>query len=275
MQQLRGGNALVTGASGGLGMHVARRLAREGMNVGLVARRAAALEEVAGDLRGSGVQAEVIPADLADADVLDGVVEAAEAALGPIDLLVNIAGVESISSFTALSREDLLSMVALNLSAPMLLAHRVLGGMLARGRGHIVFVSSVAGKLGNPFNEPYSATKAGLVTLNQSLRIEYADAPVGFTVVCPGFIAGDGMYQRMKEQGHGSNRLIGETTVEKVVDRLVDAVRHDRSEVIESGAPIRPILALNQLAPGLVERLAPRFGVEKLFGGVARDRART
>jgi protein-disulfide isomerase-like protein with CxxC motif len=104
--------------------------------------------------------------------------------------------------------------------------------------------------------------------------MEYAQAPVGFTVVCPGFIAGDGMYQRMKEQGHSSNRLMGETTVQRIVDRLLDAVRRDRPEVVESGAPIRPVLAVNQLAPRLVERLAPRFGVTDLFGRLARARDR-
>ena len=273
MQQLRGSTALVTGASGGLGMHLARRLAREGMNLGLVARRVDALERVAAELRGAGARAEVIPADLADPSAIDGVVQRAESSIGPVDLLVNNAGVEATAAFDDYTPEELRAMVAINLTAPLLLTHRLLPGMLARGRGHVVFISSVAGKLGAPYNEPYSATKAGLVALNQGLRIEYDDAPVGFSVVCPGFIAGDGMYQRMVDDGHRSNRLMGETTVEKVVDRIVDAVVRDRSEVIESGAPIRPLLALNQLAPGLVERLAPRFGIKRLFGAVARDRS--
>ena len=274
MEQLRGATALVTGASGGLGEHLARRLAREGMNLALVARRADALQAIAADLRGPGVRVEPVPADLSDLAGLPGVVERAEAAVGPIDLLINNAGVENVAAFTALTAEELESMVTVNLTAPMLLTHQLLPGMLSRGLGHVVFVSSVAGKLGPPFNEPYAATKAGLVGLNQSLRQEYAGTPVGFTAVCPGFIAGDGMYQRMKAEGHGSNRFMGETTVEKVVARLIDAVRHDRPEVIESGAPLRPVLALNQLAPRLVERVAPRFGITALFGGIARARGR-
>lgn len=274
MDPLSGRNAIVTGASGGLGHHVARRLAQEGMNVVLVARRADALERVAEELRALGARAEPVPADLSDVDALDDVLARAEAAVGPIDLLVNNAGMEAIASFPSYTREELVSMVALNLTAPLLLTHGVLPGMLERGRGHVVFISSVAGKVGAPFNEPYSATKAGLVALTQSLRAEYLDAPVGFSVVCPGFIAGDGMYQRMVEQGHKSNRLMGETTVEKVVDRVVEAVRRDRPELIEAGAPMRPLLALGQLAPRTFERLVPRFGVTKLFGGVARDRGR-
>jgi short-subunit dehydrogenase len=146
--------------------------------------------------------------------------------------------------------------------------------MLERGRGHVVFISSVAGKVGPAFNEPYAATKAGLVGLTQSLRAEYLDAPVGFSVVCPGFIADDGMYARMADEGHRSNRLMGETTTKKVAEAVVRAIREDRAEIVESGAPIRPMLALAQLAPGLVERVAPKFGVTKLFGRVASARGR-
>lgn len=165
-------------------------------------------------------------------------------------------------------------MVDLNLTAPMLLAHRVLPGMLARRRGHVVFISSLGGKSGPAYDEPYAATKAGLIGLNQSLRAEYLHEPVGFSVVCPGFIAGDGMYQRMLDRGIRANRLMGETTVEKVVDAVVRAIRRDLPEVIESGAPIRPALALAQLAPGLAERIAPRFGVTELFRRAAVARGR-
>jgi short-subunit dehydrogenase len=164
--------------------------------------------------------------------------------------------------------------VDLNLTAPLLLTHRLVPGMLSRGRGHVVFISSAAGKMGPAYQEPYAATKAGLVGLTQSLRAEYLDAPVGFSVVCPGFIAGDGMYQRMADQGIKSNRLLGETTTQKVTDRVIEAIRRDRPEVIETGAPLRPILALSQLAPRTVERLAPRFGITELFRRVAISRGR-
>ena len=92
--------------------------------------------------------------------------------------------------------------------------------------------------------------------------------------MCPGFIAGDGMYQRMIEEGIKSNRLLGETTTKKVTDRVIEAIRRDQPEVIETGAPIRPILALAQLTPRTVERLAPRFGITKLFSRVAVSRDR-
>ncbi len=274
MKDLNGRTALVTGASGGLGTHIAKRLAGEGMNVAISGRREDALAEVVGQLEALGIEAKAVPADLQDLDTIDSLVDGVEAALGPIDVLVNNAGVESVGAFTCYTREELRSMVNVNLTAPLLLTHRLTPGMLERGRGHVVFISSMAGKVGPAFSEPYAATKAGLVGLTQSLRAEYLDAPVGFSVVCPGFIAGDGMYERMVEEGHRSNRLMGETTTAKISDAVVRAIREDKAEILESGAPIRPMLAIAQVAPGLVERVAPRFGVTDLFREVAVARGR-
>jgi short-subunit dehydrogenase len=274
MEILQGRTALVTGASGGLGTHLARRLAREGMNVAVSGRRKDALEAVAAELSELGVKSVAIPADLSDLSATGTLIDSVETALGPIDVLVNNAGIESVGAFTSYTREELTSMVDVNLTAPLLLTHRLTPGMLERGRGHVVFIASIAGKVGPAFNEPYAATKAGLVGLTQSLRAEYLDSPVGFSVVCPGFIAGDGMYARMVDDGHHSNRMMGETTTEKVTEAVVRAIREDRAELLESGTPIRPMLALGALAPGLVERVAPRFGVTELFRRVAVSRGR-
>lgn len=274
MKDLSGHTALVTGASGGLGTHIAKRLAREGMNVAVSGRREDALARVVGELEAIGVKAGAVPADLCDLDTIDSLVDGVEATLGPIDVLVNNAGVESVGAFTSYTREELSSMVNVNLTAPLLLTHRFAPGMLERGRGHVVFISSMAGKIGPAFSEPYAATKAGLIGLTQSLRAEYLDAPVGFSVICPGFIAGDGMYERMVREGHRSNRMMGETTTEKISDSVVRAIREDKAEMIESGAPVRPMLAVAQVAPGLVERVAPKFGITELFRKVAVARGR-
>jgi short-subunit dehydrogenase len=274
VKDLRGRTALVTGASGGLGTHIARGLAREGMNVVLSGRREDALAAVAAELGALGVQARAAPADLEDLSQVDPLVERSEAALGPIDVLVNNAGVEIASAFTAYRREELTGMIDVNLTAPLLLTHRLVAGMLERGRGHVVFISSAAGKVGTAYQEPYSATKAALVALTQSLRAEYLEAPVGFSVLCPGFTAGDGMYQRMLDDGFKANRLVGETSTAKITARVIEAIRRDLPEVIETGAPIRPMLALGQLAPGLVERVAPRFGVSEMFRRLAVSRGR-
>ena len=269
MKDLRACVALVTGASGGLGTHIARGLARSGADVIVTGRREDALAEVASELSGLGVQALAVAADVADPDQLDSLVEQGEAKLGGIDVLVNNAGVEIPSAFTNYTREELTEMVAVNLTAPLLLTQRLLPGMLARGRGHVVFISSVAGKLGTAYQVPYAATKAALVSLAQSLRFEYSSAPVGFSVICPGFITGDGMYQRMIEAGFRSSGRLPETDTTKVTERVLEAIRDDRPEVIELGMPLRPMLAVGQMAPRLLERAVRRGGVTELFRRVA------
>jgi short-subunit dehydrogenase len=272
MRELRGRTALVTGGSGGIGAHIARALAREGVDVAVSGRRADALDGVVSELEALGVKARALTADLTERAQADRLIERAQEALGPLDVLVNNAGVEQAASFTSYSGEELGSMVEVNLMAPLLLTRQALPGMLERGRGHVVFISSLAGKAGPAYQAPYAATKAALVATSQSLRAEHLHSPVGFSVVCPGFVAGDGMYQRMLEQGFASNRMMGATTIEKVAAQVIDAIRRDRAEVIESGRPIRPLLALAELAPGMLERTAERIGMTELFRRLADSR---
>ena len=275
MRRLRGGTALVTGASGGIGPYIATELARAGMNVVVSGRRQNALAAAVAQLRNIGVQAEAVPADLSDLAEAETFIDRSEAALGPLDVVVNNAGVEYVSSFTRSTPEELVSTININLTAPLLITRHVLPAMLDRGRGHIVFIASVAGKVGPAYAGPYAASKAGLIALTQSLRAEYRTTSVGFSVVCPGFVAGDGMYQRMVEVGAVSNRLLGTTTRQRIAEKVVDAIQRDVPEVVESGAPIRPMLALSQVAPRLLDGVAPRVGLTEVFrrAAVARGRA--
>jgi short-subunit dehydrogenase len=274
VEELAGLNALVTGASGGIGAEIARRLAGKGVHLAISGRREDALQRLAEELRQRGVKCATVVADLAHREQRRELLPRVEDQLGPVDVLINNAGIESIGAFTAATEQELSHMIEVNLTAPMLLTHAAMPGMLDRGRGHVVFISSLAGKFGPAYNEPYAASKAGLIALTQSLRAEYAGQPVGFSVICPGFTAGEGMYQRMADEGHTSNRLVGETSTAKVADAVLKAIRHDLAEIVESGAPIRPILALQQLAPGIVERVAPHFGVNEMFRRVAAQRGR-
>jgi len=271
---LQGSTALVTGASGGIGRQIAKRLSSEGVKLAISGRREDALQQLAHEISGAGGDCVPVPADLSDRDRLKGLIDDVERSVGPVDVLVNNAGVESIGAFTSYTEQELVELIDVNLTAPMLLTRAALPGMLQRGKGHVVFISSLAGKFGPAYNEPYAASKAGLIGLTQSLRAEYAGEPVGFSVICPGFTRGEGMYQRMADEGHTSNRLIGETSTEKVADAVVRAISKDVGEIVESGAPIRPMLALAQVAPGLVERVAPRFGATGIFQRAAQARGR-
>jgi short-subunit dehydrogenase len=160
VRDLAGANALVTGASGGIGPYLARALARAGANIAVSGRRIDALEALVAELAGVGVRAESVPADLADpAD-----------AEPPIDVLVNNAGVEFAAAFASQPLEELRATIEINLCAPLLLTRRVLPGMLERGRGHVVFVASLAGKAPTPYEAVYAASKAGLIGLTRSLR---------------------------------------------------------------------------------------------------------
>src|SRR3954447_9670369 len=249
MRDLAGRTALVTGAAGGLGRHLVRALEDEGMQVVVSARDTARLE---------GLGARAVAADLVDRDDVHRLAREA----GEIDVLVNNAGIELTKRFTDLTDDDLDTMTAVNLVAPMILSRELLRGMLARGRGHVVFIASMSGKVGASCNAPYAATKSGLIGLTRALRAEYRDAPVGFSVVSPGFIAATGMWNRMDER---APLLAGEAKPERVVAAVLKAIRRDLPDLTVNGAPIRPMLALAAVAPAVFDRISQRVGPSAMF----------
>jgi short-subunit dehydrogenase len=274
MKDLRGKNALLTGAGGGLGTFIAEELALAGANLALCDLNGSDTPGLAHRLSSScGGKAAVLPADLSDPAQVEGLIARAEAAIGPIDVLVNNAGIEITSAYTGFTREEFERVIALNLVVPMELTRRVLPGMLERGRGHVVFMSSLSGKIGFPYCEPYAVTKAGLIGLCQSLRLEYAGAPVGFSVICPGFVSDVGIGARAL----GEQKLpfaLSPVRPERVARALVNAIGRNQFEVIVTGAPVRPILALGALFPRLGERLIRSTGVERVSRDIARRRNR-
>ncbi|WP_280331738.1 SDR family NAD(P)-dependent oxidoreductase [Nocardia wallacei] len=272
MKDLKERTVLLTGASGGIGKRVARRLAAQGARVALVGRQADVLGALAEELRESGAKAEPILGDLADAAGLDDLVDRAERALGPIDVLINNAGVELAAAFTKYEPAELNWIVQVNLMAPMLLTRRVLPGMVVRGGGHVLFVSTGAAKVAPAFQAPYAATKAGLVSLAQSLRAEYHGTPIGFSVVLPGFVKGDGMYQVWVDQGVRASALLGSTTVDRIAGKIVGAVRRNRSEVLDMGMPVRSMFATTQLSPAFADRMARRMSPVFRKQASVRDR---
>lgn len=266
--------ALVTGASGGLGGHIARALAREGADIAISGRNTSALDTLAQELRKLGVVAEPVPADLLRPDQADRLVATAEEAVGPLDILVNNAGVEIASSFTLYTEDELRGILAVDLIAPLLLIHRVLPGMLARRRGHVVNVCSLASKGALPYGVPYAAAKSGLAAVTESLRAEYAETGVGFSTLIPGFVTGAGIFARHEENGIEAPWLFGTTTPEKVGRAVVEAIRRDPPEILVTPRPLRPLLALAALAPKTAERLAERVGVKEVSRAVARGHRR-
>jgi short-subunit dehydrogenase len=270
VDDLRGANALLSGAAGGLGGHIARALATRGVRIAASGRRIEPLERLCRDLRRDGTVAEPVIADLSDREQTAGLVARAEAIVGPIDLLISNAGLEPPGAYTAFTDAELLNVAEVNLLAPMLLTRHALPGMLARGRGHIVMISSLAGRGGNAFNVPYATTKAGLVGCARSLRAELKGTPVSASVICPGFIANDGMYADIQRE-FGVNAPVALRAVDpnRVANAVVHAITRDRPEMLITGWPMRPLLAIQELAPRLAERVIVATGAPQFFRTVA------
>jgi len=263
LKELSGANALVTGASRGIGVHIARALAERGVNLALAARSAPELNTLRDSLSGLGITVAAIPTDVSDAAQRHALIERSEAEVGPIDILVNNAGVEGSNAFTAMSEHDIEQVVTVNLTAALLLTRALLPGMLERRRGHVVNIASLAGKMALPFAAPYSATKSALIGATQALRAEYRGTPVGFSVVCPGFVSNEGMYARHEAGGASVPRLAGRTTPEKVARLVVRAITNNRSELITMGSPIRPMLMMQTALPSMHSPLMQYLGITR------------
>lgn len=266
--------ALLTGATGGLGVEMARALAGRGVHLALSARPGPRLEELVGEIEKTGVRCAAVPGDLADHESTATLVERAEEAVGPVDLLVNNASMQVTSAFEGYTTEELERIVQVNLLAPMELTRRVLPGMLERGRGQVVFVSSMAGHAGAAFETPYATTKGGLIALCRSLRAEFADRPVTFSMILPGPVAGQGMFARAVAEGMPVPRAIPLVKPRHVAQALIRAVTREAPEVLVPGAPSRMVVAITGLAPRLAERLAGRMGTARMFAPLAKIRGR-
>lgn len=185
MLDLTGKKALVTGATGGLGGAIARRLHAQGATVALSGTRVEALEALAREL---GERVEATPCDLSDRDSVEALVPAAEAKLGGLDILVNNAGVTRDNLFMRLKDEDWDLVLAVNLTAAFRLSRAAVKTMMRRRYGRIISIGSVVGTSGNPGQGNYAASKAGLIGMSKSLAAEVASRNITVNVVSPGFI---------------------------------------------------------------------------------------
>ena len=185
MFDLTGKNALVTGASGGIGADIARALHGAGAVVGLSGTRVDPLEALAAEL---GDRAHVLPCNLSDATAVDALPKDAVAAMGSVDVLVNNAGITRDNLFMRMSDEEWASVLEVNLTSTMRLCRGVLRGMMKARWGRIVNISSVVGATGNPGQGNYAASKAGMIGMSKSLAYEVASRWITVNAVAPGFI---------------------------------------------------------------------------------------
>jgi len=187
-QQLEGKSALVTGASSGIGMATARTLASEGARVALAARRENRLHDIADRIEDDGGDATVIPTDITDEDAVVDMVETADTEFGSLDILVNNAGVMRLEPSWRADRENWRQMIEVNLLGMMNTCHVAVPIMYAKGGGHIVNISSTAGRRASPGATGYTASKFGVTGFSEALRQEVTENDIRVTVVEPGAV---------------------------------------------------------------------------------------
>ena len=200
MFDLTGRRVLVTGASGGIGGAIARALHAKGATVALSGTRRNALAALAEELK---ERAYVSPCDLADPTALEALAPAVEAAIGPIDILVNNAALTRDDLFVRMKDADWDLVLSIDLTAAFHLSRAVLKGMMKRRFGRIINISSIVGVKGNPGQANYAAAKAGLIGMSKSLAAEVASRGITVNCIAPGFITSpmtDSLSEKQRER---------------------------------------------------------------------------
>lgn len=249
---LRDKTVLLTGASTGLGPHIARRLHRDGAKFILSARNEEALKKLAGELRG----AQVIPADLSR----PGESERLAAEAQEVDVLISNAGLPATGRLETFSIEEIDRALAVNLRAGMVLARLLAPSMIQRGSGHLVFMSSIAGHAAVGGETVYHATKFAIRGFGLALREELWGGGVGVSVVCPTFVSEAGMWA---ETGLKPDPIAGEVTPAQVADAVRAAIVFNRAEIDVMPLQLRASLKVQALAPGLFTAVARSRGATK------------
>jgi short-subunit dehydrogenase len=249
---LLSGNVLVTGATGGIGPAIARAFASHGAHLVLTGRRTEVLEPIAAELG-----ARSVVCDLGDRHDVERLV--AEA--GDVDILVANAAMPGTGHILELAPDEVDRMLEVNLRAPIALARALAPAMAARGRGHLVFVSSLNGKAATPRTSLYCAAKFGLRGFALSIRDDLRADGVGVSLVYPGFVGEAGMFV------DSNVRLpwyLATRSPDQVAAGVIAAVERNRAEVTIAPALLRASTTFASLAPQLASTVSRLFGGEKL-----------
>ncbi|MEW4308092.1 3-ketoacyl-ACP reductase [Rossellomorea marisflavi] len=191
MQSIKGKVALITGAGRGIGRATAEAFAKEGVHVGLVGRTIENLEKAADELKQYDINVAFAAADVADLDAITKAVESIRGELGPIDILVNNAGISKFGGFMELTPEEWTNIIDVNVKGVYYTTRAVLPEMIERNTGDIINISSTAGQKGAPVTSAYSASKAAVIGLSESLMMEVRKKNIRVTTLTPSTVATD------------------------------------------------------------------------------------
>ncbi len=258
--ELAGRRALLTGATGGLGRAIAATLAGRGATLVLSGRKPEALEALAAELPGEGHR--VLPADLAEPRAAEKL--AADA--GEVDVLVANAGLPGAGLLTDFTPEQVTRALRVNLEAPMLMARALFPAMIERGSGHLVFVSSLSGKVASPRSSIYNATKFGLRGFALGLRMDLGPKGVGVSLVSPGFVREAGMFA---DSGAKPPPGMGTARPEQVGGGVVRAIERDKVEVVVAPLPLRVMSHFALATPAISIRAQSGSAGQKAAKAVA------
>ncbi|HVL88940.1 MAG TPA: SDR family oxidoreductase [Actinomycetota bacterium] len=254
MKPLTGKVVLITGASRGLGVDMARAFAGKGARLALAARSAEDLESVRKEL---GSEAIAVVADLRDLGSLRSLVTTVESSLGPVDVLVNNAGLEQVCDFESMDLDQMKAIIDTNVTGLLWLSRLIVPSMVARRSGHIVNIASLAGLNPVPHNTVYSASKHAVVGFSLSLRAELEEHGVEVSVVCPSFVTA-GMFA---EWGRPAPKAVGAVDSPSVAKGVIEAVEKNKPLVTVAKGLGKIGHASFALAPGLALGTMKKTGV--------------
>lgn len=262
-------NAIITGASHGIGVHIARALSARGTNLLLVARSEAELARLAKELRGHGTTVAFAAIDLSGPRAAEQVLAAASAELPSVNVLVNNAAVELQRRFHTLSMDEIERVIRVDLITPVALSRLLLPQMLDQGYGRIINISSLAGHVGFPFSEAYAASKDGLIAFSRVLRNDYRHAGVSASAIVLGAVKGAGVGQRTLDELDLKTNTSFMVTPEKVANAVLRAIDKDKAEIVVMPGPGRLMKALMDLFPALGPAMTRISGGGKVMKQVA------
>lgn len=263
--QLRNCRAVITGASAGLGEEFARQLAAQAELLVLIARRAERLEKLREELIAAHprLRVAVLPADLSQASDVEQLVAALEREAPDVDLLINNAGLGDLGAFATADPQKLDQVMLVNMVGLTTLTRALLPGMIARGRGHVLNVSSSAGFLPMANFAVYAATKAYVTSFSEALRSELRRSGIGVTALCPGPVRTEftAVARRSPESGVDPAPEFTYVSAREVVAAALRGVERDRAIVIPGWA-MKAGMTIVRLTPRAVLRLASRFSAK-------------